>query len=154
MKSAVAERAGPYLALETLRVQDAMHFGFVSCRSDTPLRTVARLMSTSRVHAVLVTAYGEQEPTGGESWGIVADTDLIRAAGAAGLDEQAAGAVATVPAATVRADERLSGAARLMVEEKASHLIVVDPRSGKPIGMLSTLDVARALAGFPERHPL
>jgi CBS domain-containing protein len=144
MKSAVAERAGPYLALETLRVQDAMHFGFVSCRSDTPLRTVARLMSTSRVHAVLVTAYGEQEPTGGESWGIVADTDLIRAAGAAGLDEQAAGAVATVPAAT----------ARLMVEEKASHLIVVDPRSGKPIGMLSTLDVARALAGFPERHPL
>jgi hypothetical protein len=30
---------------------------------------------------------------------------------------------------------------------------VVEHKTSKPIGVLSTLDVARALAGFPERHP-
>ncbi len=40
-----------------------------------------------------------------------------------------------------------------MVEHDVSHLIVVEPQLARPIGVLSTLDVARALAGFPERHP-
>jgi CBS domain-containing protein len=40
-----------------------------------------------------------------------------------------------------------------MVEHDVSHLIVLEARSGRPIGVLSTLDVARALAGFPEHHP-
>jgi CBS domain-containing protein len=33
-----------------------------------------------------------------------------------------------------------------MVENELSHLIVVERRSKRPIGVLSTLDVARALA--------
>ena len=39
--------------------------------------------------------------------------------------------------------------AMLMVENAVSHLIVVERRSMRPIGVVSTLDVARALAGFP-----
>jgi CBS domain-containing protein len=39
-----------------------------------------------------------------------------------------------------------------MVEHEVSHLIVVEPRSARPVGVLSTLDIARALAGFPEHH--
>jgi prolyl-tRNA editing enzyme YbaK/EbsC (Cys-tRNA(Pro) deacylase) len=31
--------------------------------------------------------------------------------------------------------------------------LVTEPQSGAPIGVVSTLDIARALAGFPERHP-
>jgi CBS domain-containing protein len=34
-----------------------------------------------------------------------------------------------------------------MVENEVSHVIVVEQRSMRPIGILSTLDVARALAG-------
>ena len=41
-----------------------------------------------------------------------------------------------------------------MVEHEISHLIVVEPHTARPIGVLSTLDVARALAGFPETHPV
>jgi predicted transcriptional regulator len=57
-------------------------------------------------------------------------------------------------AVTVAAGEELARAARPMVEHEVSHLIVVEPHSTRPIGVLSTLDVARSLAGFPERHPM
>ena len=39
-----------------------------------------------------------------------------------------------------------------MAEHEISHLIVAEPHTARPIGVLSTLDVARALAGFPETH--
>jgi CBS domain-containing protein len=69
-----------YPALRQLRVIDAMHPGLISCSLDTPLRTVARMMATYRVHAILVTAHGEEELPAGGLWGIVADTDLLRGA--------------------------------------------------------------------------
>ena len=61
--------------------------------------------------------------------------------------------VATQPVAAIASSEPLRARATLMVEREASHLIVIESRSGRPIGVLSTLDVARALAGFPEQHP-
>jgi hypothetical protein len=36
-----------------------------------------------------------------------------------------------------------------MVADGVSHVIALEPSSGRPVGMLSTLDVARALAGLP-----
>ena len=39
-----------------------------------------------------------------------------------------------------------------MAKNDLSHLIVIESESERPIGVLSTLDIARALAGFPERH--
>jgi CBS domain-containing protein len=41
--------------------------------------------------------------------------------------------------------ESLLRAAQLMTEHATAHLIVVDPESGRPVGVLSTLDVARSL---------
>ena len=58
----------------------------------------------------------------------------------------------TSPAAIVRKDTRISDAARLMGESGYRHLVVVDD-SGRAIGMLSALDVVRALVGVPTRHP-
>jgi CBS domain-containing protein len=37
-------------------------------------------------------------------------------------------------------------AAHLMVQHRVTHLVVVDGERGRPIGVLSTLDLARALA--------
>jgi hypothetical protein len=34
-----------------------------------------------------------------------------------------------------------------MVEHQTTHAVVVDPVTSRPIGILSTLDVARCLAG-------
>ena len=142
-----------YPALGEERVGDVMHPGLISCALDTPLRTVARMMATYRVHAILVTAHGEEQLPGGELWGIISDVDLLRAANAGDLDEQEARTLAATPALMVSAGEELRRAAQLMVEHEVAHVVVVEPRSARPIGVLSTLDVARAVAGFPERHP-
>jgi CBS domain-containing protein len=133
-------------ALGQLRVIDAMHPGLISCTPDTPLRTVARMMATYRVHAIVVTAHGEEELPGGGLWGIVSDTDLLRVAEAGDLDEQQAGTIAATEALMVASSDELARAAQLMVEHETSHLIVIERHSGRPIGVLSTLDLARALA--------
>ena len=142
-----------YPALGALRVADAMHPGLISCSPDTPLRAVARMMATYRVHAILVTAHGAESLAGGGVWGIVSDTDLLRAAKTGDLDEQASRVLAAEPVLTVTTNDGLAKAAELMVEHEVSHLIVAEPHTARPVGVLSTLDVARALARFPETHP-
>jgi CBS domain-containing protein len=150
----VVDSSSKYPALRELRVIDAMHPGLISCSLDTPLRTVARMMATYRVHAILVTAHGEEELPAGGLWGVVADTDVLRAAEAGDIDRQLARTIAVTPVVTVASTDELARGAQLMVERGVSHLIVVERRSARPVGVLSTLDVARALAGFPERHPV
>ena len=92
-----------YPSLGTLRVVDAMHPGLISCPPDTPLRTVARMMATYRVHAILVTAHGAEELPGGGVWGVVSDVDLLRAARSGDLDEKASRVIAATPVLTVTA---------------------------------------------------
>jgi len=147
------DRSGLYPMLGPLRVGEAMHPGLISCSLDTPLRNVARMMATYRVHAVLVTAHGEEALPDGGFWGVVSDIDLLQAAEADDLDEQPARTIAATPVVTVESTDELAHAARLMVAHEASHLVVVEPHSGRPIGVLSTLDIARALAAFPDTHP-
>lgn len=142
-----------YPSLTNLHVGDAMHPGLVSCSLDTPLRAVARMMATYRVHAVLVTSHGDNAVAGGRPWGLISDLDVLRAAATAAVGDVPAGDVARTPLVMVASDHHLGHAAELMVEREVSHLLVVEPHSGRPFGVVSTLDVARALAGFPERHP-
>ena len=60
-----------YPALGRLRVIDAMHPALITCSPDSTLRTIARMMTTYRVHAILVTAHGDEQlaaaATGGSS---------------------------------------------------------------------------------------
>lgn len=46
----------------------------------------------------------------------------------------------------VTPNDSLSDADGLMRENQATHLIVVEPRTRRPVGVLSTLDLMRALA--------
>jgi CBS domain-containing protein len=143
---------GTYPALDGLRVIDAMHPALITCSPDSSLRTIARMMATYRVHAILVTTHGEEELSGGGHWGIVSDTELLRAAEAGSMDDDQARTLAAQPVVTIPSSERLGRAAQLMAERDVSHLIVIESRSARPIGVLSTLDVARALAGLHEEH--
>jgi CBS domain-containing protein len=138
-------------ALAGLRVVDAMHPGLITCRPEDPLRTVARLMATYRVHAVLVTGH---DGAGGDGWGVISDAALLRAADEGSIDEVTACSVAATPVRSISSSDGLGAVARLMIEHDVSHVVVVESHSKRPIGVLSTLDVARALSGFPERHPL
>jgi len=76
---------------------------------------------------------------------VVSDLDLM-----AGLRPECAGSTAGELAASdvVIADpgDTLEHVAQLMAEHNTAHLVVVSPSTRLPIGILSTLDVARALA--------
>ena len=135
-------------SLEGLRVIDAMHPGMISCPPETPLSTVARMMATYRVHAIIVHAHDDEELPDGDRWGVVTDADLVRVARDGDLDELTAQQIAASPALTVATAEPLQRAVQLMVEHEVSHVIAIERHSARPIGIVSTLDVARALAGL------
>jgi CBS domain-containing protein len=134
---------GPFV---DARVADVMTDRLITCAPSTALRGVARLMAAHRVHSVFVFDYGTEDDESPELWGIVSDLDLVAAAWA-DVDNQTAGASAVTPLVYVRADDDLRHAAQLMTESGVSHLAVVDPRTRRPIGVVSTLDIARAVAG-------
>ena len=127
----------------SLRVADAMHHGVLTCARDEPLSTVAEMMVQHRVHCVVVTDHPDQA---GALWGVVSDLDLVAAGSVRGLDDQLAEATAATAALTISPHETLQRAAQLMTEHGTAHLVVVDPGTLRPVGVLSTLDVARALA--------
>jgi CBS domain-containing protein len=145
--TAVLEPGTGSPALQQLKVVDAMHPGVISCPVETPLRSVARMMATYRVHAIIVTAHDQEELPQDRLWGVISDVDLMKAAQTFDLDEQTASSLAGTPALMVATTASLSRAVQLMVEHEVSHLIAVEQHSLRPIGVLSTLDVARVLAG-------
>lgn len=123
--------------LRTGTVGEAMTPGVLTCLPVTPLRDVARMMARHRVHAIVV--FGGEDTA--QPWGVVSDLDLVGAIGT----EANAGAVAASPVVTVRPDVTLEHAASLMTQHETSHLLVVSTE-GLPVGVISSLDVARALA--------
>jgi CBS domain-containing protein len=123
-------------------VVEAMSPGVISCSPETPLRTVARMMNTYRVHCVVVFGHDEELAP----WGVVSDLDLVRAAASEDLDVRNAGATAATPVVLVEPEERLDRAAQLMADHETTHLVVADQLTGRPLGVLSTLDIARAIA--------
>ncbi len=127
--------------LDELEVRAAMHEGVLSCPADTPLSAVAELMAAHAVHSVVVT--DDKDDT---IWGVVSDLDLMAAAGVRDLDAQSAGGSAATPALVIGPRDTLQRAAQMMTEHATTHLLVVDDVSGRPVGVLSTLDVARVLA--------
>ena len=131
--------------LTAARVADAMSIGVIKCNPETPLREVAWLMATHRLHSVFVYDYEDERVEAGELWGLVSDLDLVAGAWA-GPNERTAGDSAVAPLVTVRSDDRLEHAAQLMAEHGVSHLAVMDEASGRPVGVLSTLDIARVIA--------
>lgn len=124
--------------LEHVSVRDVMHTGILTTDPSTPLRVVARLMATQRVHAVAVA----DPEHGRRPWGFVSTLDVAKAAAEEG--EQTAGEIAQPNVVTVTADRPLSAAAQVMAERRLTHLVVIDPSSGHPIGILSSLDVSAA----------
>ena len=123
-----------------------MHPGILSCPPNTPLRTVARMMAAYRIHCVAVFTDPEDGDIDGRLWGIVSDLDLVGAL-VSDPEERTAGGTAASPVVTTAPDETLDRAAQLMREHGTAHLVVVDSESDRPLGVLSTLDLAKALAG-------
>ncbi len=128
-------------SLDRIVVGDVMRHGTLTCQAETPLRTVARMMAEHRVHSVVVT---DLDGVSERPWGIVTSSDLLRVPAAGGdLATLTAGTTAGTELLTVPPTLMVDQAARLMAEHEVSHVVVVD--EDKPVGVLSSLDVARIL---------
>jgi CBS domain-containing protein len=133
--------------LTASRVADVMHPGVLTCPPTTPLRQVARMFASYNVHCVVVFESVDDREPGDSMWGIVTDLDLVSAASSGDLDDRTAGGSAATPVVLVSGRDSLDRAVELMKDHGTSHLVVVEPDTMQPVGVLSALDVAAALAG-------
>jgi predicted transcriptional regulator len=126
--------------LQGKTVRSAMQLGLFSCPPDTDLRALARMMVERQIHSVVVRGLRGAP----HAYGIVSDLDLL-----AGLEDPQARVASDVVAAdviSVRPDNTLETAAHLMTGRGTAHLVVLSPETGFPVGMISSLDIARAAA--------
>ena len=129
-----------------------MHHHVVGCSRRTPLRDVAELMLQQRTHSVVVDALPAAEGRPAAPCALLSALDLADAVGKDAVF-MTAGTLATRPAVTVAPEASAAQAARLMREHQVSHLLVVHTQSGLPVGVLSALDLVRAVAWGPPSLP-
>jgi CBS domain-containing protein len=132
----MSEGANP---LADLKVSEYATDTILACQPDAPLREVAELMANNRVHAVMVVNDVAPEPP------VITDRDLAAAAASGHFDELYARDVSGGEAVSIAADDGLEVAAALLAERRVSHLVVRDSMR-KPVGVLSVLDLARAIS--------
>ena len=137
---------GSYLmpSLDHATVSDAMHPGILACEPDASLTEVAQTMATHHVHCVAVVGISHEEPQCGV-WSVISDLDLVRA-GIHGSEAQTARAIAQQPLITVEPSVPLREAGELMLRHEITHLVVVEPGTHRPFGIVSTADIAGVLA--------
>ena len=143
----VTDPSGSYLtpSFDHARVADAMRPRVLTCDPETPLVNVAQRMASEHVHAIVV-LLETVDPDGEISrrpWAVVTDHDVLRSA--AFIADRTAGDVATGEVLLAQPDDRLPDVAERMLEHDTSHAVVVEPRTGRPVGVLSTLDIAGIL---------
>jgi CBS domain-containing protein len=132
--------------LDRTTVGEAMHEGVIACALETPLTEVARLMAEHRIHCVV--GFGDVTEDDTRLWGVITDGDLMAVAAGADPADYTAGAAAATEVVTIAPDEPLRRAAGLLREHQVSHLLVVEPSTDRPIGVVSGLDIAGIIGGL------
>ena len=138
---------------DTTTVGDVMHKGVVTCDVDEPLTSVARTMLQRRIHCVVVW-HEPATASDPQVWGVVSDLDLVKVAATEDVGAWTASGSAATPALMTTPEETLRRAAQLMAEHEVAHLVVVDSETSRPVGVISTLDVAKAVSGIPGLAPV
>jgi CBS domain-containing protein len=128
--------------LAEARVRDSMRTDIISCSPHATVAEAAAMMSRHRIHCVAVSSSDEAE---GTAWTVLSDLDLVGAA-LAGDGDAPVGRFTAVPTVTIDPDDTMERAAQLMTEYAAAHLVVVEPGAARPVGIVSTLDMAALLA--------
>ena len=125
---------GSYLtpSFEHARVGDAMRPRVLTCEPQTTMAIVVLRETVDAAGAV-----------GRRAWGILTDRDVLRCA--AVIDDRTAEDIASGSVLLVHPDDRLADVAERMLEQNTSHAVVVEPRTDRPVGVLSTLDIAGVL---------
>jgi CBS domain-containing protein len=140
---AIPESTPAPAPLASRLVSDVMHPGVMTCHSGSSLHEVARTMATHGVHSVAIWGDDGEDSIG--FVGIISALDLLSAVIGGESLASSALVAAHQDVHTVRASAPLSEAARLMADERATHVIVLDDERDRIVGVLSALDVTRAL---------
>lgn len=123
-----------------LPVREAMRPGVIACAREATLPMIASIMITHGIHAVVVATREPDAPS------VAGDLDVV---GAAVCNAAVtAGDLAREPMTAISAAATLGQAVELMAVRYDTHLLVIHPRSGAPVGVLSTLDVAAVVGGY------
>jgi len=130
--------------LDHARARDAMRQGVITCPPETPLTIVARMLAHNHVHAVVVTRPEAESDADEATWGVVTDRAVLK--GRRAPDDHTAGGYATTDVVTVAADDPLEWVAERMLEHDTTHAVVVERETQRPVGMISTLDLAGVVA--------
>ena len=127
--------------LATTVARDVMYAPITACDPTTPIGAAAAAMSTQRIHCIVVD--GIAHDTAGDRlvWEIVSDLDLVRAAVVG--DARTVGDLRGTNVLCVDAEDDLLVFAVALAENETSHAVVTD--DSRPVGVVSTLDVLRAL---------
>ena len=122
-------------------VRRAMQLGFFECEPDTDVASVARMLASHRIHCLVVPDLDHSGDR--RAWATVSDREVLSAL-AAGPAFRTAGEIARRDVFGVRPDESLLHAAGLMTQRDVAHLVVLSPGTDRPVGIVSSLDLARA----------
>jgi hypothetical protein len=121
-------------------VDEIMNRELLAVVLETPAQAILELLRTFAIGAVPVVD-DERRPLG-----IVTAGDLLGAVGGTARDRM------SPPAMCIDGSTAIEAAARRFGLADVHHLIVVDC-AGVAVGMLSVLDVLRAMVGIAPRHP-
>ena len=135
----------PQQVIAAWRVLDVMSAPIRMCPPDLPLEEAAELMADERIHCLAVVEVPEDPTEEDRLVGLLSALDLVAALDTSSPPASVAELV-TTELESVAADAPLADAVRQMHESRIPHLVVVARGSGRPVGLLSTLDVLRALA--------
>jgi len=137
------------IATPDLKVGNLMSIDLVVIGADAPAIEAERLLKTYRVSGLPVVSDGV-------TTGVISQTDLEVARSSAIIhgtwERVLVRHLMTTPAVTVHIGTSLARAAQLMVTRHIHRLVVVDDEDA-PIGVVSSLDLLRALVKDPDIGP-
>jgi CBS domain-containing protein len=104
----------------------------------------AKKMHNKRISSVLVIDKNKSEE---EPVGIITERDLVNRVCTTGTSskEVSARAIMSSPIATIEKEATVESAADLMLSNKVRHLLVVDERTRRPIGIVAPSDLNKYL---------
>lgn len=135
----------PQEIIAAWRVLDVMSAPIRICPPDMSLEDAAEVMADEGIHCLAVVDVPDDPAKEDTLIGLLSALDLVTALDASSPPASVA-ELAGPALESVAADAPLAEAVHQMREARLDHVIVVARGSGRPVGLLSTLDILRALA--------
>lgn len=135
--------------IPSICVSDVMSAPPVVCDPTADLCHIAGRMARRRIHSVVVTDHDGLGDIA-HARAVISELDLVRAVAKTGVGVTAA-RIAAGPVVTIAADASLTEAAHAMIGADVAHLVVLDGR--RPVGVLSSFDIAATIAATPVPAP-